>query len=464
MNVTFASSALTGTVTVTGSANTADVVTATYAGGSPAHTVKMTAVETLNIVLANHGTEVVLDMASVTGLTTINVTDDSSELLELKNLATGVTVDVTSTDAAATELEVKLASVTGSTDSQTFIVAAATANDDVKLITADIETLSISSDTGNQVDLDLSAVSMTTASSVVAVNFTGANDIELIATASQITTINASTMTAGGALVQTARSATDASTYTGSVGDDSFIMMNQSDVIDAGAGTSDTLTITKVSVLGGMAVDLSSTTDQITTFNGAANATVQIGFENVNVLGVTGSFGAEITAISTGSTITGTVNADVINGGAGTDTIQFTGGTAVTAGALVANLGVDVITNFTGGTDKFNFSDTSFADVLTGDAVGSLLEAGVGLYADTDAVINVADGQIDGTGAVAVTNGAFGIVGSNTVGSTVDLYFFDSSATITNSIAVETGTSAVKIATITIVGAALELGDFVSIV
>jgi len=45
---------------------------------------------------------------------------------------------------------------------------------------------------------------------------------------------------------------------------------------------------------------LSSTTDQITTFNGAANAAIQKGFLNVDVSGVTGNFGAQIAANAAG--------------------------------------------------------------------------------------------------------------------------------------------------------------------
>ena len=452
--VLFAEGALTGTLTVTGTANTADVVSASYTGATPAHTVKMTAVETLNIALADHATEVVLDMASVTGLTTINVTDASSELLELKNLATGVTVDVTSTDATATQVEVKLASVTGSADSQTFIVAAASADDNVKLITADIETLSISSDSDNQVDLDLSALSMTTASSVVAVNFTGANDIELAATGSQITTIDASAMTTGGALVQTARSATVASTYTGSLGDDTFIMMNKSDVLDGGAGTSDTLDIDKAFVLGGIEVDLSSTTNQISTFNGAANTAVQKGFENVDVSGVTGSFGAQITAISTGSTITGTGNADVVNGGAGVDTIVTTAGND----AVLAGAGNDIFSITDALFDNNNNTTASFnGEGGTGDSItftdaASIVDADFARYSNVEVLtlFNGANTAVLSTiaataGITTVTAGTSTDALTNSSGSamTFNLGASDDSAVDTINLLAVSGTTTV---------------------
>ena len=61
---------------------------------------------------------------------------------------------------------------------------------------------------------------MTAAASRNTVNFTGANDIELSATGADVTTISAAGMTTGGAIVQTGRTATEASTYTGSSGND----------------------------------------------------------------------------------------------------------------------------------------------------------------------------------------------------------------------------------------------------
>ena len=75
------------------------------------------------------------------------------------------------------------------------------------------------------------------------------------ATAAQITTINAA-----GAVgfVQTGRSATTKVDYTGSIGNDTFIMMTTGDKIAGGAGTGDTLDVNYGAVLGGISVDLVS--------------------------------------------------------------------------------------------------------------------------------------------------------------------------------------------------------------
>ena len=101
-------------------------------------------VEVFDIALANSNVELQVNMALVTGMTTINVTDASSESVEFNNMLAGVTVDVTGAAGTRTRVETILADATGSADSQTFIVAAANANDNVDLVATDIETINIS--------------------------------------------------------------------------------------------------------------------------------------------------------------------------------------------------------------------------------------------------------------------------------------------------------------------------------
>ena len=213
------------------------------------------------------------------------MTDASDESVEFYNMGTGTIVDVTSTDSTNTVAEVVLADATGSSDSQTFVVAAASADDNVSLVAADIETINISSDSSNQVDLTLSGISMTAASATNTVNFTGTNDIELIATGEDVATIDASGMGTGGAIVQTGRTRTSASTYTGSAGDDTFIMMNIGDTLSGGAGTGDTLDINLTQAVGSAIIDLTAA-DQIASYNGGTNTAVQSGFEHVDLAGV----------------------------------------------------------------------------------------------------------------------------------------------------------------------------------
>ena len=298
-------------------------------------------------------------MSLVTGMTTINVTDTSDERVEFYNMSAGTTIDVTATDTTNTTVEVVYTDDTSATDAQTFVVAAATADDNVAIVIDDIETINISSDTAAQVDLSLAGVSMTAATARNTVNFTGTNDIELAATGADVTTIDASGMGTGGAITQTARTATEASTYTGSAGDDTFIMMSAADVLDGAAGTGDTLDVNMAQAVGTAIFDLSSTTDQMTSFNGGTNSTVVKGFENLDLAGVTLN-GAVVTGSSAANTIVGSGLVDQIDGGAGADVI--------TGGA-----GNDVITGGAG-VDKFVFSSTPTAnavDTITDFVVGS---------------------------------------------------------------------------------------------
>ena len=91
-------------------------------------------------------------MALVTGLTRINVTDASDESVEFYNMGTGTIVDVTQLTAQIPLLRLFLQTPLA-LPSQTFVVAAASADDNVSLVAADIEAINISSDSSNQVDL-----------------------------------------------------------------------------------------------------------------------------------------------------------------------------------------------------------------------------------------------------------------------------------------------------------------------
>ena len=159
--------------------------------------------------------------------------------------------------------------------------------------------------------------------------------------------------------------------------------------------------------------------------------------------------------------INGGTGNDSIVAGAGIDTVQFANAIgSATAGTVtrVQTLGVDTITNWTGGTDLLRFSEAVFGD-LNGDraaTVGNIDQTQLVLLANTGLALNTADAQIDGGGPIVTTNGAFVFVGTNTVGSTVALYFVqrgaDATATLADSLTIG---EAVKIADITLVGTAL---------
>jgi hypothetical protein len=189
---------------------------------------------------------------------------------------------------------------------------------------------------------------MATASTYSTVNIEGAGATILSAVDTDIHTINASTMT--GTLTMTGRTSTAINTITGGTEADTLIMRNSGDIMDGTSNTSasatdaDTLDINFAAVLGGIEVNLANTGDQVTTFNGSANAASQTNFTSVDVSGYTGSFGAQITANALGSTVTGTLNADVVTLGAAADVVEINDSTA------------DTINSFTLGTDALHIS------------------------------------------------------------------------------------------------------------
>jgi Ca2+-binding RTX toxin-like protein len=393
-----------------------DKVTAGYDADNGASVeINMQDVEVFDVGLRDSPTRLVMDMSLVTGLDQINITDDSSEKIKLEDLAAGVIVDVTSTAATATEVEVVLASASGDSDIQTFIVGGASNNDNVAIKTTDIETLNISSDTSNQVDLELADVAMTAEGETVTVNFTGSNDIELVSTNADITTINASDMTgAGGALIQSGRSGSDAVTYTGSGGDDTFIMANEADVIDGAGGAGDTLDVNINAVIGAIKVDLSQSGDQVTVLNGSSNPAIQQGFENVELDGYTGGESADVTGSSKANKIVGTSVADQIDAGAGNDTVEGGDGNDVINGqdgadSLEGGGGNDTIKggngndSIVGNSDVDDIAGGAGDDTITGGGGNDTLDGGEGIDSITGG--SGSDSIIGGAGNDIITGG-----------------------------------------------------------
>jgi len=127
---------------------------------------------------------------------------------------------------------------------------------------------------------------------------------------------------------------------TGGIGNDSIVVGQADDFADGGVGT-DTLTVTAIGS-GAFVIDLSASGDQLTTYNGSANATSQTNFENATFTSITGTLNA--TAAAGGSTITSGTGSATLTGGAGNDSL--TGGTA--ADSLVSAAGVDSLTGGAG--------------------------------------------------------------------------------------------------------------------
>jgi len=350
----FGDNVLDTSLTITGGNMTTDTIYAQFDDATA--TPKMSAVEKLYI--QNEDTSV-LTMSDVTGLTTLYVDDDGTAMdLTLTDLGSGVNVELVSGAAAALDIDLELKTALDNVLNLELNATTGTSNIDI----ADVETLNLAVETAASVNLD--GLSMTTAGKASTLNVTGDTALTVTALHADVTTVDASGMVTGGQFIQSTRSATDASTYTGSLGADTFIMMHKNDAISSGAGA-DTLDINYAAILGGIAIDLSSSTDQVESFNGSANSAVQLGALSVDLAGYTGSFGAEVTASASGGTINGTNQADQFTLAAGTDVVQITDST------------VDSITSFTLGTDELEI------DI-------SMLEAAGGTGIDT-ATVNFAE-------------------------------------------------------------------------
>jgi hypothetical protein len=370
-NVVFTSNGLDDSVTVIGSPQ-ADKVTALYGASK---TIKsMTGIETFEINLTGAAS---IDMVNVDDVTKVMMDDDgTARVLTLTDLDAGVAIEV-ETGVTASGLVVDLIDSTSATDALdvTFKTTASVAN----VFTIDsgasnnIETLNLTMTAG--VNVDLTGFTMATAAATSTVNISGAGATILSAVDTDITTIDASATTGG--VTMTGRTSTAVNNLTGGTGADTFIMLNKGDVLDGGTGT-DVLDINFAAILGGIEVDLSSTTSQVSTFNGSANAAAQVGFESVELTGYTGSFGAQVTANKAGSTITGTVNTDSLTAGAGADVVIYN-----TIGASSVS---DSINSFTSGTDKLHF------------ATGLATSAGI----ETDTMISITSGGIIGANDIYV--------------------------------------------------------------
>ena len=256
---------------------------------------------------------------------------------------------------------------------------AATLVDNMNINVADVETVSIKVD--DAVTVDLSGLSMTAAGKTMGLTLTGTAGLGISALGTDVTTINASGKLAGG-VVQTGRSTTGTVEYTGGAGADTFIMTNLGDTLVGGKG-SDTLDLNYAAILGGINVNLASATNQIVSANGSAISGSVTGFENVDLSGYTGTFGALITSgsnvlLGTTAALTGTLNADQINLSSGVDTIVVPSKTPT---------GADVVNSFTvgAGKDKIDVAALAEADFDT---------AGANIAATTGFVVLGAAGDV----------------------------------------------------------------------
>lgn len=208
----------------------------------------------------------------------------------------------------------------------------------------------------------------------------------------------------------------------GGLGDDTITASSANDFADGGVGT-DRLVVTSIGS-GTFVINLSNSGDQLTTFNGSANATIQQGFEGADLSSVNGAVTA--TAAAGGSSITTGSGNDVLNDGAGADTLTGgIGNDTITSSAgvdsLVGGAGNDryVVTLNSVGVFDDTITDTGGTDtvVILGAAPSSTTRATLNLTAAAFGT-NVID-SLDVTGLsvagadITTSTGATTVLGSD---------------------------------------------------
>jgi Ca2+-binding RTX toxin-like protein len=192
-----------------------------------------------------------------------------------------------------------------------------------------------------------------------------------------VATINGTGFAGNLLMADSSRVGTTAMSITGGSGNDLVIMRNASDTLTGGSG-SDTLKIA-ANASGAFTFDLSSSTDQVVTWNGFANSAAQSGFENLNASTLVGAVGIGVLASSaSGSTIVGTGNSDTVYGGAGDDTITLGNG----ADSIdISGGGIDTIVYTASGQTHINtvVSPATAVAIASGDYIGNTVDVITGL-------------------------------------------------------------------------------------
>lgn len=412
--------------TITGGAGTADAFHVELNAYNSAPRISGFEAIELNTVTAAS----TVDLSNVTGYSTLALS--GTQNLNLTNIAAASTLSIGVASSGALNanklaadytdgktLTFGLASSSGTADAITLnLVDVTAATTGLTLVGNGIENWTFNAATGEDFKL---AVQNSTTDNAVTHKITGGGSgkaFTLTTVQDNVTSIDASTL-ASNFTIDT-RSGTSAMTITSGSGSDSFQMKNANDVLDGGTGT-DTLTVIRSSPLGGIVVDLSSTVDQITFFNGATNTAVQKGFENINLSQYTGGFGADITGSSLANTITGTSMSDAISGGAGNDSLVGGAGNDTISGGE----GNDTITGGTGADSLTGGNGTDTFIIATGDSTPSFSGTGnSGAVSGYDIItdFSLAGGDVldvSGTGAVAADAAALTNDSTLTVGGVV---------------------------------------------
>jgi len=172
------------------------------------------------------------------------------------------------------------------------------------------------------------------------------------------------------------------------------------------ASDSDTVNITGAMNLGITNIDLSQA-DQITQMNGVVDTAVQTGIENIDLSGLTGTYGTVVTGSTDGNTITGSPKADIINAGGGIDIIN-------------AKAGEDVITITDASTDLTDASKVDTVQIASGEGYDTV--TGFVIGSDILDLSFTAKDDDDGT---AVNKTGFGATNAVAAGNFITLDDWD---------------------------------------
>ena len=419
VDVTVANASLALGNTVTGGSGTSDVLRVANGGSTTVTAGTVSGFESM-VITTSGGDTGTQSFTNTSGLSSVTLAGTGT--FAMTGMSAGVAVNVGVAGTALTDgkgVSATLTTNTGATDAMTFnLVNASAATTGITLTAPGIETVTLSQSTTTANTNFAVALRDTNTTNAVNVVMNGGIAGQTITFLSggletNVATVQAnSTYASNLVMASGSRTGTAAMTITGGTGNDTIIMKSASDVLDGatnGSATNtvnDTLSIVQNAVLGGFLVDLTSTTDQVTTYNGSANAAIQKGFENVDLSGITGNFGADVTAAAAGSSIVGTLNADQITGGAGNDTITGGAGadtisTGAGANSLIYALTTDLFSTGTSGLVD-NITGGAGVDTLTVGTVGTAFAIATGnLWAASTALDKIV--SVANTAAVTIT-------------------------------------------------------------
>lgn len=452
--VTVASAGFTSADTISGGTGTADAITLSNAATViDADFTKVTSVEKLN--LTGGGTDATLSTyAQAAGVTTVVLTTGTNTITLGSGYTSADTVTVSvvgGTDSvigSGTAAKVKIVgdgdnitaadtftAGTGSTDELVFNAAVTGLTSAETAAVTAFEMLTFSTNAAAVVTLNDAVVASGVTFTVDATALTGNNltldmSNETNGKYSVSSGAGDDTLTGGaGADTITGGSGNDVidggsgnDSVVGGLGNDSITIAQAGDVATGDDGT-DTLVLNSIGS-SSFVVDLTSSSDQVTTFNGSANSGAQTGFENLTATGLNGNLTATAAA---GSTILAGNGADTLTGSSGNDTLSGAAGND----SLISGGGVDSLVGGAGN-DVYTVSVTTTS--LGGDF--KLNEAASGGTADKLVITGSSSSAItidaSGTTNALLSDGDF------TAGNTLEI--FDLTGFSTSGVTLTTGT------------------------